>query len=87
MADHDERMSLDVTGSQIKKFKLGDKVTVTVTGEIFELTAKNPYEPFEDEDGNKEDIPPSVRIKFSEPVDIKKATGSFSDVSGDADDD
>ena len=69
---HDRRMNVDLTSKEIGKLKLGDKVEMTATGEIYELTAKNPYGP-RDFDGEEEDIPPSVGIELSGKVKLTPA--------------
>ena len=72
---HDRRMNVDLTSKEIEKFKLGDKVEMNATGEIYELTAKNPYgQPMERAEGEKkEDTPPSVGIKISGKVKLVQA--------------
>lgn len=72
---HERRMNVDLTKKEIGKLKLGDKVEMTATGEIFELTAENPYgPPLSVEDGaQQEDIPPSVGIKLSGKVKLTPA--------------
>ena len=73
--EHDRRMSIDVTKSEVGEFKLGDKVTATVTGEVYELQAENPYGPpvkMEGE-GKMDDIPPSIGIKIKGKVKLSPA--------------
>lgn len=81
MAAHERRMNVDLTSKEIGKFKLGDKVTMSASGEIFELTAKNPYGAPTDvgSDVKSEDIPPSVGIKISGKVKLiqAKSTNTF----------
>ncbi len=61
MSDH-ETIHLELPGADLKGFKLGDKVTATVSGKLIELSA--PSE-FEFPDGEKETIPASVGIEVT----------------------
>ena len=82
---HDRRMNVDLTEKEIGKFKLGDKVQMSASGEIFELTAKNPYGPDEPVPGGtkREDTPPSVGIKLSGKVSLvpAKSKNAFTKMS------
>jgi|ETNmetMinimDraft_33_1059910.scaffolds.fasta_scaffold223984_2 hypothetical protein len=72
---HENRMEVNVTPAEVKKFKLGDKVIVTAEGEITELLAKHPFGmPMAmGMKGEKaEDTPPSITIKvLKEKVKMK----------------
>jgi hypothetical protein len=84
MGHRERRMDIDVTTKEVGKFKLGDKVTATVTGEIYELTAKNPYGPPHVFDGEEErDIPPSVGLKISKVVIASAKKNAFTEMSED----
>ena len=84
MAHRERRMDVDVTSKEVGKFKLGDKVTATVTGEIYELTSKNPYGPPETFNGEKKkDIPPSVGLKVSKVVLKAASKNAFTKMSED----
>ena len=68
---HKERMFLDLPDVDLNKFKLGDKVTATVSGELFELTAevKDPPEEEGDMDFSR---PPRVGIKITGKAKLSK---------------
>ncbi len=62
---HQERMFLDLPGANLKKFKLGDKVTATVSGELIELQAEVKEKKSKAENEPDFSRPPSVGIKIS----------------------
>ena len=61
-----ETMFLELPGADLKEFKLGDKVTATVSGKLIELEAPRKIE---FPDGDTETMPAAVGIEI-----IGKAT-------------
>ena len=63
---HSETMRLELPGADLKGFKLGDKVTATISGKLIELEAPRKEE---FPDGGGIDIPAGIGIEM-----IGKAT-------------
>lgn len=71
-----ETTHLDLKGNELKKFKIGDKVEVRITGVVHRMSDK-----LSDEDYDK----PSISIKVTSKKVVRK--GEFDDMMNDSEDD
>lgn len=77
---------VEVTNKQIKSFKLGQSVTVQLTGKITELEAERSFEDValvgSGKKGKKETFPPQVTIDVSK-TSVKADSNQFDDLIDD----
>ena len=74
-SDHTETIMLDLTDAEVKKFKIGEKITITIKGSVGLLSVPP--------DGSSKDFPAEIGIRMTD----KKIVGSneFAELAEDAD--
>ena len=82
--DTKETMLLELPGAELGDFRLGDKVQAMVKGKVIELRAPRTVE---FDDGEEEEIPPSLGIEVIGNSKVIMAGNEFAELAEDEDDD